>query len=163
MNKELVRDLFEYRADNLWWRVRPCNRVDMSKPAGSVRPDGYRDIMVKGKHYFGHRLIWLYIYGKFPDNTIDHINGDTLDNRIENLRDVTTQENLKNQRKRCTNKSGHMGVYWHIRKEKWQANIRVDGAKKHLGSFNVLEDAVAARQAASIKYGYHENHGRDTL
>ena len=160
MNKELVRDLFELRDDHLYWRVRPANHVDILKPAGTVKPDGARHIHVKGKDYLAHRLIWLYLNGKFPDNTIDHVNGDRLDNRIENLRDVTHQENHKNRQKPCTNTSGHMGVCWNKAREKWHAQINVDGVRKHLGCFNILEDAVAVRQAASIEHGYHKNHGR---
>ena len=161
MNKELVRELFEYRDDNLYWRVRPSNCVDMSRPAGTVTSKGHREIKVKGKEYKAHRLIWLYANGKFPDDQIDHINGDPSDNRIENLRDVTHQENQKNQKKPRTNTSGHVGVYWHKGAEKWLARIIVDGVSNHLGLFNVLEDAVEARRIASIEHGFHDNHGRD--
>ena len=162
MNKEQVRELFEYRDDNLYWRERPAYNVDMSKPAGVVRPRGHREIKVKGKEYKAHRLIWLYVNGKFPDNQIDHIDGDPSNNRIENLRDVSHQENNKNQCKPCTNTSGHLGVSWNKNAEKWEARISVEGGVyKHLGHFNVLEDAVSARQAANIEHGYHENHGRD--
>ena len=161
MNKEQVTELFEYRDDNLYWRVRPSrSHVDILKPAGCVRPDGRRQIMLKGKKYLAHRLIWLYVNGKLPDNSIDHINGRPLDNRIENLRDVTHQENQKNRSKNCNNTSGHIGVYWHKGAEKWRAYIRVDGVKQHLGYFNVLEDAAAAYRVASIEHGFHANHGR---
>tara|TARA_R110000822_G_scaffold5655_5_gene24253 strand:- start:1129 stop:1614 length:486 start_codon:yes stop_codon:yes gene_type:complete len=161
MNKEMVRELFEYRDDQLYWRSSGKGRSNISKPAGVVRPRGHREIEVKGKEYKAHRLIWLYVNGKFPDNHIDHIDGDPSNNRIENLRDVTRQENNKNKRKPRTNKSGHMGVCWHKASDKWRAHIKVDGVLKHLGLFNVLEDAVAARQAASVKHGFHANHGRD--
>jgi len=161
MNKEMVRDLFEYREGNLFWRERPTYNVDMSKPAGWITDKRHRRIERKGKQYLAHRLIWLYVYGKFPDDQIDHINGDPSDNRIENLRDVTNQENNKNRSKNCNNTSGHIGVCWDKDAEKWRARIDVNGGTKHLGYFNVLEDAVAARQAASVKYGYHKNHGRD--
>ena len=161
MNKEMVRDLFEYRDDNLYWRVRPRGGSDISKPAGYVMPKGYRRIAVKGKRYLTHRLIWLYTNGKFPDNHIDHINGDPSDNRIENLRDVTRQENQKNRSKNCNNKSGYMGVCWSKASDKWKAQIRVGGVKTHLGLFNILEDAAEAYRVASIEQGYHENHGRD--
>ena len=160
MNKELVRELFEYRDDNLWWRERPNNRIDMSKPAGTVKPRGHRDIKLKGKNYKAHRLIWLYVHGKFPDGQIDHIDGNPSNNRLENLRDVTNQENQKNAKKPCDNKSGHIGVCWRKDAEKWHARITVDGVLTHLGLFNVLEDAVEARRIASIKYGFHANHGR---
>ena len=160
MNKEMVRELFELRGDNLFWRESSKGRGDISTPAGGFKLTGYRSIQVKGKRYLTHRLIWLYVYGKFPDDQIDHINGRPSDNRLENLRDVTQQENNKNQKKPCTNKSGHLGVCWHKNTEKWSARIDVDGVNKYLGLFNVLEDAVAVRQAASIEHGYHKNHGR---
>ena len=160
MNKEMVRELFEYREGNLWWRVRPSTNVDILKPAGSARPKGRRQIQVKGKSYLTHRLIWLYVYGKFPDGQVDHINGDPSDNRIENLRDVTNQENHKNRSKPRSNTSGHIGVHWDKDREKWRARIKLDGVEQHLGFFNVLEDAAAARQAASVKHGFHVNHGR---
>tara|TARA_R110002167_G_scaffold343325_1_gene552328 strand:- start:96 stop:581 length:486 start_codon:yes stop_codon:yes gene_type:complete len=161
MNKEMVRDLFEYREDNLYWLKTGKGRGDTSKPAGTVNAKGYRRITVKSNRYYAHRLIWLYVNGDFPDNDIDHINGRPLDNRIENLRDATGEENNKNAKKRCDNTSGHVGVHWCKAVEKWMAKIAVDGERKYLGVFNILEDAVEARQAASIKYGFHENHGRD--
>ena len=160
MNQELVRNLFDYRDDELWWKERPSYRVDMSKPAGSVDHYGYRVIKIKGKIYKTHRLIWLYVHGKFPDNHIDHVNGIKDDNRIENLRDVSRQENLRNAAKYKNNTSGHLGVSWNTRSDKWNAQIKVDGKNKHLGFFNILEDAVEARKLASIEHDFHENHGR---
>lgn len=58
---------------------------------------GYISIGVYGKRHLAHRLAWLYVYGEFPKNQIDHINRVKTDNRIENLRDVTSAENLKNR------------------------------------------------------------------
>ena len=164
MNQADVKELFDYWDGDLYWKSTGSGRVDISMPSGSVDTStGYRRILVKGKRYYAHRLIWLYVHGKFPDEQIDHINGDKLDNSIENLRDVTTQENQRNQSMRVNNKSGHMGVSWHTCKDKWQVHIKADSKTKHLGYFNILEDAIEARQKADIEYGFHENHGREAM
>jgi len=160
VTQEDLHKLFDYRDGDLYWKSTGTGRRDISKPAGCIRSDSYKTIRIKGKQYYTHRLVWLYVHGKFPNEQIDHINGDKLDNSIENLRDVTTQENQRNQSMRVNNKSGHMGVSWHTCKDKWQVHIKADSKTKHLGYFNILEDAVEARKQAEIKHEFHENHGR---
>ena len=119
----------------------------------------YERIKVDGKAYKAHRLAWLYVNGKFPDGEIDHINGNTLDNRICNLREVSSEGNCRNRTKRADNKSGVTGVNFQC--GKWVARITHNKKKVNLGSFNNLEDAKAARLKAEAEYGYHANHGRD--
>ena len=107
-----------------------------------------------------HRLIWFYQTGEWPDQ-IDHINGVRYDNRWCNLRNVSAAENSKNRKRRNDNASGDTGVFWRKDRNKWRAQIQVAGNFKHLGYFDSLEDAVAARKMAEIKYEFHENHGRN--
>lgn len=108
-----------------------------------------------------HRIIWLYVHGEWPEEDIDHINGDPSDNRIENLRTVSRAENLKNQKHCSNNKSGVMGVSWFKPAQKWVAKIGDSSkAENLLGYFNNFDDAVAARKQAEIDRGYHANHGR---
>lgn len=95
-------------------------------------------------------------YGNWPQH-IDHINGDRLDNRIENLREVDRAENMKNMRMPADNTSGFVGVTRHY--EKWKAQITVNGKHIYLGRFDHKKDAIAARIAANRKFGFHENHG----
>lgn len=156
-----VRELFDYRDGDLWWFKRPSNRVDVSKPAGCIHKiNGYRVIRIGGKLQFSHRLIWLYVHGEFPEDQIDHINGERSDNRIENLRAVTDRENSRNKSKYTNNTSGTTGVSWEKQEGKWHAIIRVDGRQKHLGFFDDIDEAIAARKAAEVVWGFHENHGR---
>ncbi len=131
--------------------------------AGSVnttRGEHYYQICLQGKNWKAHRLAWLYVYGEFPKGDIDHINGDRLDNRISNLRDVTKSENCKNKTLRVDNKSGVSGVYWNKGGAKWHVQIAVNGKRKHLGFFSDLDEAIRVRREAEVKYGYHSNHGR---
>ena len=83
---------------------------------------------------------------------VDHINHDTLDNRKDNLRICTVSQNAINKGKNSTNKSGHKGVCWHKRHNKWIAQIRVSGRILHLGYFLNKEIAAQAYKDASRKY-----------
>jgi len=113
----------------------------------------YRYVMVDTVTYSEHRLAWFYMYGKWPSHDIDHINGLKDDNRISNLRDVPTFINMQNERAvRGNNKSGYMGVLYRKERNKWEAQIRVNGKSKRLGSFETPEEAHAAYLEAKRKF-----------
>jgi hypothetical protein len=120
---------------------------------------GYYTGRIDSARFYAHRVIWALHHGVWPKDQIDHVNGITTDNRIENLRDVDSAENMKNQKSRSNNTSGHIGVSWFTRDSKWRASIKVGETRVHLGYYTKLDDAVAARKSAEIKYGYHKNHG----
>ena len=121
---------------------------------------GYCRVMVYGTSYLAHRLTFFYVTGKWPKHHVDHINGVRSDNSWSNLREATSPENKKNTKLRYDNNSGHTGVWWDKSRGKWVAKIGVDGKQVHLGRFTNKTEAIAARQAANLKYGYHPNHGR---
>ncbi len=157
-----VRKYFNYDPATgiLTNKVYRGQRALAGKEAGTINSNGYRVVGLKGRLYKAHRLIWLYVHGKFPENEIDHINGITDDNRIVNLRDVTHLKNGCNLRTPSNNTSGKCGVSWSKQSGKWKAAIQVDGSKIHLGFFDDINLAQQARKAADVKYGFHPNHGR---
>ena len=161
---EYVKKLFSYDKDTgkLTWKVSKGAAKKGTEAGNNHTNKGkqYRYVMIDGKSYSSHRIIWLMVYGCFPKNDIDHINGNGLDNRIENLRDATTSENCRNRKIPSNNKSGIIGVSWEENVSKWRARIRHDGKLLCLGLFENLQDAEKARKNAEIKYGYHENHGK---
>lgn len=148
------RDRALFSSDNACnaWNARFANQT-----AGSIKQDGYLHVRIFGKSCLGHRLIWAWTTGRWPQECIDHINHDRVDNRWENLRSVAVWENSRNMSISKLNKSGVNGVTW--KGNKWRAQIRADGRVIYLGSFDEKDEAAAARKLAEIKYGYHPNHG----
>jgi len=108
-----------------------------------VDTSGYIQIAIYGRNYKAHRLAWFYVYGVWPNNLIDHIDGDRTNNAISNLRDVTAAENGQNLKTaRVDNKSGYLGVSKH--QNKWKAQITVNGKRYRLGLFNTPKEASEA-------------------
>lgn len=104
--------------------------------AGTHCGKGYRKIAVTGKIYTAHRLAWLYVYGEFPKQMIDHINGIKDDNRFANLREASGSNNQHNVKLRASNTSGYKGVYWNKQVNKWQARCEINGKCHLLGYFD---------------------------
>lgn len=149
-----LRSILHYDSlTGVFTRIKPIGvRHATGAVAGSAHNAGYINIGVGGKKYLAHRLAWLYVYGEWPKHHIDHINRNRSDNRICNLRDVTTQQNLSNSSNYCTNTSGRKGVYWDKRDLRFRALIVVNYKVIHLGYFRKFEDAVAARSEAESIY-----------
>ncbi len=166
ITQERLQELLHYNPDTgvFTWKVRTSNSVHVGDIAGNrfTKADGksYLQIQIDYKLYKAHRLAWLYTHGQFPEGEMDHINGDGTDNRLINLRDVTSSENSRNRRLQSNNASGTCGVSWYESRRKWRAEIRADSKRLHLGLFENIQDAIAARKAAERKHGYHPNHGQ---
>ena len=161
--KELKR-LFNYNEeDGKFTRLVTVGRGKRCKAgeiAGYAHKSGYRFMKISGKAYAEHRVVWMYVFGEFPDGEIDHIDHVRGNNRIKNVRVVTRIENMKNQLKRDCNKSGFTGVRFHKATQKWVANITNKGKQLHLGLYEDIKDAVIARREAEIRYGYSPTHGK---
>lgn len=123
---------------------------------------GYFAVGIKDDNYLVHRIIWKMIYGTDPDGEIDHIDGDGLNNRKDNLRVVNSLTNGRNMKQFSNNKSNHTGVCWHKDAGKWRAYINNKYKQINLGLYTNIKDAITARKEAETKYGFHENHGRRT-
>ena len=148
-SQEELRDLLEYTEDgNLWWNYTGTGR-NIDLPAGTInRVTGYRAIKVKGTLYRAHRLVYYWHTGEWPD-VIDHINGDKLDNRIENLRAVSHLANLHGARKPTKRSDdGLPGTCYSKRLGRWIAQITVRGKLRYLGCYKTTEAAHEAYLAA---------------
>lgn len=156
-----VRELFDYSEDgNLFWKL-PKQGRQLHRPVGckSETRDGkiYLLAMIDGKLYKVHRLIFMWHHGFFPEN-IDHIDGNSLNNRIENLRAVSPKDNSRNKSISKNNTSGYKGVSWDKRKEKWAASIMVN--RKHIFLGYHDDPAVAHEAYKKAAANYHGDFAR---
>lgn len=138
--------LFRWRWDSA--KKPNVNSRDTKRIAGTINAYGRRVIKIKGRLYYCSRLAWLYIHGRWPDQEIDHINGNRSDDRIANLRDCSREENQHNTGLCSRNTSGYKGIYWSKQQSAWIATITRRGTKQHLGSFDNADDAASAYAAA---------------
>ena len=183
LTAEIARELLCYEPDTgkLFWRERDrkwfgktersqewnCNAWN-SKLAGkqtflNIEESGALYSSIFRKKYKAHRIIWLMVNGKWPDDVIDHINGNRQDNRLWNLRSVTQGENMINMARPSHNTSGFVGVVWDKDRTTWNARITVNNKTINLGRFKTKSEAISKRQEANKEHGFHKNHGRELL
>jgi hypothetical protein len=138
-HKELL-DALDYNEDTgvFVWKKRVSYRINVGKVAGSLGQNGYLYIRVKGTSYLAHRLAWFYVYGVWPKHSIDHINGKTTDNSINNLRDVTHQDNHRNS-------SRHLNAKGYTKHHAgWMAQARDENGHHYVGIYQTQEEAADA-------------------
>ena len=146
--KELLH--YEPLSGVFTWKVYRGPMARVGSIAGGVDSHGHRQIGVQRKRYGAQRLAWFYVYGKWPENDVDHMNRTKDDNRIANLRDVPTALNCQNAvAARSNSKSNLLGV--HRTKYSFIAQIAVSGKKIHIGSFKTAQEAHVAYLEAKVK------------
>lgn len=136
------------------WKYAATAKGDLLKgEPGWTNADGYVVIGSGRRFVMAHRLAYEIMTGRpFPaGRDIDHINGLRSDNRWANLRIASRSQNNMNAKVREDNSSGHKGVSFDRARKQWAAEIRAFGERHHLGRFDRIEDAIAARQRAENK------------
>lgn len=125
-------------------KVRSGTRPPGTVLHGCKKDNGYLVIGVCGKQYYAHRLAWLFVHGDWPDDQIDHVDGDRSNNAIANLRDVAQQVNGQNLRSATAASAlGVLGVTsWHG--GRFRASIGLNGKRYHLGLFATEKEAYEA-------------------
>lgn len=159
MTKELtqkdVKDLFEYEDGFLYWKeYKYPRRTDLL--VGTLGKVGRIYTKINQKTYLVHRLIFLFHHGYLP-KFIDHIDGNPVNNKIENLREATHRQNCQNRKLAINNTCGYKGVTKY--RNKWMAQIQVNGFKKHLGYFKTPSEAHEAyKKEADKSFGQFSKH-----
>ncbi len=139
------------------------NKRYAGREAGRASHDGYVRITFRGRSFYAHRIVWAMVNGTWPHTMLDHVNGDTSDNRIENLRLSNASSNAKNMVLQSRNTSGVTGIHWVSRERAWRATIVSQGRNYLIGRFKDFSKAVEARLAAEKSHGFSERHGAPKL
>jgi len=153
LTPERARELFRY--DPLtgeFSRRISVGRFSAGSRAG-YNSDGYRRVGIDGRPYRVHRVIWLMMTGRWPNDVIDHINGNRSDNRFCNLRELSRSENARIRHPNPNKGSGVPGVGENADTGEFVATLRVGRRTHHLGTYATLEQAVTAWRKAEQKFG----------
>lgn len=154
LSAEHLRKVLSYDMDTgRFARLASTTRTDLiGCIAGSPQNNGYIAIHISGRLYLAHRLAFLYVNGKWPDDEVDHINGDRKDNRWSNLRNASHSQNCQNAKSK--GRSLPKGVELATeprRRKRYFARIMANGKRYSLGYFYTPEEAHAAYMAAAVK------------
>lgn len=181
--REYLSQFLEYdsKSGQIYWKARPAHMFRSSREAtrwnnryaGTVAgsentssSSGYkrRQVTLNGNTYVVHRIAWVLSGRDLPDypEVIDHIDGNATNNKLDNLRVITFQRNLRNAKKRANNTSGVCGVCLHKASGKWHATIGkgAGGKGKSLGYYYDKFEAICVRKSAESKHHYSVRRGK---
>ena len=148
-----AKELFDYRDGALYWKIRPKHsrksKDDME--AGSITTGGYKKFTYRQQIYYVHQVVYLIHHGYFP-KLIDHIDRNTSNNKIENLRESNKMTNAYNTPLYRKSKSGCKNVIWHEQRQKWSVRLIANKKSIHIGLYKDLELADLVATMAREKY-----------
>ena len=149
LTQEIVKDLFDYKDGALYWKVRAAKNVFAGDRAGFMQGNGYHGVVVNHKIHALHRVIFLHQHGFLPE-VVDHIDGNILNNTVENLRAATRAKNGANQRISAANTSGVKNVSWCKVARKWTVMVQKNGVQHYFGRYEDLGAAALVAKQARI-------------
>lgn len=165
LTPELIKTVLSYDPNTGWltWISKHhSKRILLGARAGSDVPStGYRSINLFGRSYAEHILIWFMQTGEWPTGQIDHENHQRNDNRWANLKEVTFIENMRNRTAKRDSITGHQGIWFNKRRNRYVAEIAMNGKKVYQQSFTSATEAKVERNKKLIELGFHENHGAE--
>ncbi len=153
LTQDRLKECLDYNLQSgaFTWLAMPAKKSYLiGSIAGRLcKRTGYRRIQIDGQSYQAHRLSWLYVYGEWPEQMIDHIDGNRDNNAIANLRDVSAKQNSQNQKKaQKDNRTGFLGVHQQAGRSNFYAMIAVNRQNQYLGTFDCPQEAHEAYLSA---------------
>jgi len=157
LTQEYLHTLFEYKDGILYWKEnRVANKIK-GKKAGCLDGKGYLQTKISNVLHKNHRIIFM-MFNDFLPKSIDHIDGNPLNNNIKNLREATNSQNIMNAKISSNNTSGFKGVEWNKRLKRWTVRLQVNGKRKYFGCFKNIDYAKFVSEA--MRYKYHQEFAR---
>jgi len=159
ITQELLHNLFTYKDGKLFWKIKPSNSVNIGDVAGCLDSNNYYRVRISNKMYGLHRIIFAMHYGYFP-LIIDHIDGNSKNNLLSNLREATHAENAWNSKLHQKNTSKYKNVIFRKERNKWTCRLRINGKNIMRGAFDTPEEAnIYAIKLRKEMHKEFANHG----
>lgn len=149
-SQQELQEWFDYRDGDLYWTKSPSRSIKAGMKAGSIYFDKVamkKSIVIRFKkeRYKAHRIVWVWHGNSLESKQdVDHIDGNALNNNINNLRACTSKQNQENRKGANKNSTtGIRGVFLSKNKKikRWRAEVRHNGKTLHLGTYDTIEEA----------------------
>ena len=159
---EIVREYLKYNSDtgDVIWIKKPASKIKIGDKVTSIDAKGYYVVGFKNSNYKLHRIAWFLHTGEQPPKYLDHRDGNTINNKWDNLRGATMQENNRNKGRQKNNKSGFKGVCWHKKSNSWIAQASLNSKVTYLGIYSTPElahqaycDFISKHHKNFVNYG----------
>lgn len=151
--EELVQILdYDYTTGYFYWKENRGHKAKKGCMAGHLCTLGYIHIRIGRVPYLAHRLAWFYCFEEWPEFYVDHIDRNKSNNSLDNLRDVPQAVNGRNRGVNKNNTSGYVGVY--KKRNKWAAEIIINGTKHRLGVYSTPLEAHDAYKAFEKEHAH---------
>jgi hypothetical protein len=159
LSKEMLNELFEYRDGEIYYKVSRSRNKAGSKAGTYRNHDNAYQVIINGKHYLTHRIVFMMHHGYLPQ-FVDHIDRNRSNNKIENLREATHSQNAHNSAIRKDSKTGIKNVSWNKVDKSWKVRIQANNTRITIGQFKDFELAELVAMEARHKYhGEYANNG----
>ena len=159
ISQEYLHEIFKYKDGDLIYKKKThkFSKSKIGAKAGTIYSSGYLNVKLHQNPYPIHKLVFMMFHGFFP-KVIDHIDGNKLNNKIENLRECCHITNGYNRKLGINNTSGYKNVVWNKKLKKWRVTLMHNKKFQDFGYFEDLE--LAALVAEEARNKYHKNFAR---
>jgi len=151
---ELMKERYDVSGAGLVVKNKYLHSPEVGEPVGCVTKGGYLQLMVLCRTFRIHHVVWFLTYNRWPEQPLDHIDGNRLNNSPENLREVSHRQNQKAYSK-TRGTVGYRGVCFRKETGKFSARASVNGKETRIGDYDTPEEAAIARDLKAYKeFGY---------
>ena len=151
---ELMKERYEVYGEGLVVKTKYNRSPEVGEPVGNVDSRGYLQVRVLGRDMRAHHIVWFLTHGHWPEQPLDHIDGNKLNNSPDNLREARSGQNQKAYAK-TYGAVGYRGISFRKDLGQYTARACVDGERTHIGHYDTPEEAAIARDLKCYKdFGY---------
>tara|TARA_R110002051_G_scaffold296571_1_gene362693 strand:- start:233 stop:808 length:576 start_codon:yes stop_codon:yes gene_type:complete len=146
----LIKERYEVSGAGIVVKTKYHCGPEVGEPVGSLQSHGYLRLTVLDRDLLVHHAVWFLAHDRWPEQPLDHVDGNRINNSPENLREVSQSQNQKAYGK-TRGAVGYRGVDFFKSQSKYRARASINGKHKHAGYYDTPEEAAIARDLKAYK------------